>query len=78
MTTRFFAKNQNGDSNFLSGGAALLLHLFVGEILNDKGEVVASRHFGIMSEAEFRRAMEHIKKEFPDAIVLDIIELTGN
>ena len=50
----------------------------VGEIVSDKGEVVASKHFGIMSAAEFRSAMKHIEKEFPDAIVPDIIELTGN
>jgi len=30
-----------------------------------------------MSEEEFRRALKHIEKEVPDAIVGDLIELTG-
>ena len=50
----------------------------VGEIIDEKGMVVESRNFGIMTEEEFRRCSKLMEREFPDIGAIDVIELTGN
>ena len=50
----------------------------VGEIMNDRGAVVASKHFGTMTEEEYRRALKQIEQAFPDVGTIDTIELIGN
>ncbi len=50
----------------------------LGEIRNDKGQVVASRSFGVMDEEEYNRCLNHIERIFPGVCRGPRIELTGN
>ena len=50
----------------------------VGEIVDEKGVIVESRNFGIMTEEEFRRCSKLMEQEFPDIGAIDVIELVGN
>jgi len=49
-----------------------------GEIINEQGEIVVSRNFGIMTEEEYRRVLKMIEEKYPDIGSDDPIELTGN
>jgi hypothetical protein len=49
-----------------------------GEIINENGEIISSKNFGIMPEEEYRQLLKLIEQEFPDIWQGDTIELTGN
>ena len=42
------------------------------------GEIVVTRNFGEMSEHEFRKVLNVIKREYPDLAADEPIEFTGN
>ena len=48
------------------------------EIINDAGEVVATRNFGVMTEDEFRKVLKVVQQEYPDLAADEPIEFTGN
>ncbi len=50
----------------------------VGEILNEKGEVVASRSFGVMTEDEFENINRRIGQEFTDSCSGRLIDMVWN
>jgi hypothetical protein len=45
----------------------------VGEIVNEQGRVVSSKRFGLMTEDEFRKNLQHVEKVFSEASS-DVIE----
>lgn len=49
-----------------------------GEIIDEKGVIVESKNFGMMTEEEYGRVLKLIEREFPDIGAIEAIELTGN
>jgi hypothetical protein len=49
-----------------------------GEIINENGEIISSKNFGIMTEEGYRRVLKLMEQKFPDIGQGDTIELTGN
>ncbi len=47
----------------------------IADILNKKGEVVASKSFGMMTGDEYRNGMEQVKREFPGAAVWLLVDV---
>ena len=50
----------------------------IGEIINERGEVVETKNFGEMTEAEYLRTLKLLEQEHPDVGAIEPIELTGN
>jgi hypothetical protein len=48
------------------------------EIINERGEIVSSKSFGIMCEREYLQIMKLIEQEFPDIGQIDLIGLERN
>lgn len=49
----------------------------IGEIINEKGEIVTSKNFGMMPKEEYRRVLKLMEQEFPDIGQSDIFYATG-
>lgn len=47
----------------------------VADILNEKGEVVACKHFGMMAEDEYENGIQQIKQEFPGAAFWMLVDV---
>ncbi len=47
----------------------------IGDILNEKGELLMSKSFGMMGEDEYANAMQQIKQEFPDAAIWLLVDV---
>ena len=45
----------------------------IGEIVNEYDKVVSSRHFGVMTEDEFRKCLKLIEKIFLEVPATDVI-----
>lgn len=45
----------------------------VGEVVNEHGNVVSSRHFGVMTEDEFRKGLKQVEKVFSEVASTDVI-----
>lgn len=46
----------------------------VGEVVNEHGNVVSSRHFGVMTEDEFRKGLKQVENVFSGVASTDAIE----
>jgi hypothetical protein len=49
----------------------------IGEIIGDSGEVLMSRTFGHMTDAEIERVIAPFQQEHPDTLILPV-KLAGN
>lgn len=47
----------------------------IGNILNEKGVVIASTSFGAMTDAEYEKGMQHVKEQFPDAAIWLLVDV---
>jgi hypothetical protein len=48
------------------------------EVKNEQGEVLVSRSFGVMSEAEYLKKIKLLEKAHPDLGGISTIEIQGN
>jgi hypothetical protein len=52
----------------------------IGEIIDEKGVVVESKNFGVLSEEEFERVLDFVNENDPKLAgkILPTVKLTGN
>ncbi len=47
----------------------------VGNILNEKGVVIASTSFGAMTDDDYKKGMQQVKQQFPDATIWLLVDV---